>query len=484
MAGVSVEIGAFLRQTREAIGLSLDEVQEKTKIQKSFLVAIENGEFHKLPSPFYVRTYLRSYANCLKIEPQHILRQYRKQEQEERQNKGIHGSGRTSQMTGHIPNIMEPNVSETNTTQIRPPILSNSQKHRRVSRQTALTVVSTQNNNEAQSKRRNLFATQQMNLSSLHQSKQEMAVAAEELSAQQSRQQKEIGKSSTSPRKMSAFQQAESNRSKNQTEIFTTANLDKKQTTLKSPLPNKNTNTNPNISKPDPSSINGSDQGLAGKTVFLRSAKPMSKLPNQPTPAEAATKPDIPKGDESLFPTRGRGKTSKRKVAGKRSTKVFIASAVICIPLLFLGYYFLFADKDDPKDETKTSTHKVVQNNSSNKNQSQEKPTQPQSDAGPGEVKISDAANNSYLLQGGDQLQIKIEATAGESWVNIRNQPKYNKEVTVKDATVKPKQAPLEYSYTFKDQPLFIQLGQPQNVKVYLNGDPIQSGQLIEIKKK
>ncbi|WP_164491719.1 helix-turn-helix domain-containing protein [Staphylospora marina] len=86
---MSVEIGSYLRQAREALGMTLDQVQEKTKIQKSFLIAIENGEFHKLPSPFYVRTYLRSYANCVKVEPHHILRQYRKIDQAERMT-GVH----------------------------------------------------------------------------------------------------------------------------------------------------------------------------------------------------------------------------------------------------------------------------------------------------------------------------------------------------------------------------------------------------------
>jgi cytoskeletal protein RodZ len=88
VAGVSVEIGNFLRQARESVGLSLDEVQEKTRIQKSFLEAIEKGDFDKLPSPFYVRTYLRSYANCVKVEPHYILREYRKKEQSERYQTG------------------------------------------------------------------------------------------------------------------------------------------------------------------------------------------------------------------------------------------------------------------------------------------------------------------------------------------------------------------------------------------------------------
>lgn len=87
---VSTEIGAYLKEAREALGLTLEQLQEMTKIQQSFIIAIEKGEFQKLPSPFYVRTYLRSYANCVKVEPHHILRQYRKEEQAERGLTGAH----------------------------------------------------------------------------------------------------------------------------------------------------------------------------------------------------------------------------------------------------------------------------------------------------------------------------------------------------------------------------------------------------------
>ncbi|WP_044642782.1 helix-turn-helix domain-containing protein [Risungbinella massiliensis] len=90
---MSVEIGSFLRQARESAGLSLDEVQEKTRIQKNFLTAIEIGDFDKLPSPYYVRNYLRAYANCVKVEPHHILRHYRKEDQEKRY--GHHRNGDT-----------------------------------------------------------------------------------------------------------------------------------------------------------------------------------------------------------------------------------------------------------------------------------------------------------------------------------------------------------------------------------------------------
>lgn len=91
VARVSVEIGSFLRQARESAGLSLDEVQEKTRIQKNFLSAIEIGDFEKLPSPFYVRSYLRAFANCVKVEPHHLLRHIRHDDQKKRYSQHRNG---------------------------------------------------------------------------------------------------------------------------------------------------------------------------------------------------------------------------------------------------------------------------------------------------------------------------------------------------------------------------------------------------------
>ncbi|SFX34372.1 Helix-turn-helix domain-containing protein [Thermoactinomyces sp. DSM 45891] len=125
---MSEEIGHYLRQARESIGLSLDQLQEKTKIQKPFLIAIENGDFDKLPSPFYVRTYLRSYANQVKVEPHHILRHYRKEEQAVRygvqQNTAVMPA--VGQQTGHF------SLSQTT---IQKPVSSN-----RIKVHTALTI--------------------------------------------------------------------------------------------------------------------------------------------------------------------------------------------------------------------------------------------------------------------------------------------------------------------------------------------------------
>ncbi|GAA3323778.1 hypothetical protein GCM10020331_049010 [Ectobacillus funiculus] len=47
------ELGQKLREAREAKGLSLDQLQEMTKkIQKRYLVSIEEGNYDVLPGEF------------------------------------------------------------------------------------------------------------------------------------------------------------------------------------------------------------------------------------------------------------------------------------------------------------------------------------------------------------------------------------------------------------------------------------------------
>ncbi|WBX79510.1 helix-turn-helix domain-containing protein [Virgibacillus salarius] len=43
-----MEIGARLKEAREAKNLSLESLQETTKIQKRYLLAIEEGNLHIL----------------------------------------------------------------------------------------------------------------------------------------------------------------------------------------------------------------------------------------------------------------------------------------------------------------------------------------------------------------------------------------------------------------------------------------------------
>ncbi|UFJ42207.1 DUF4115 domain-containing protein [Brevibacillus humidisoli] len=70
------ELGQVLRQAREEKGITLDDIQKVTKIQKRYLEAIERGHYHVLPGHFYARAFIKSYAEAVGLDPNHILSHY------------------------------------------------------------------------------------------------------------------------------------------------------------------------------------------------------------------------------------------------------------------------------------------------------------------------------------------------------------------------------------------------------------------------
>ncbi|MFZ3580377.1 helix-turn-helix domain-containing protein [Virgibacillus sp. DJP39] len=74
-----MEIGIKLKEAREAKNLSLDSVQETTKIQKRYLVAIEEGNFQILPGKFYARAFIKEYATAVGLDPNELLDEYKEE---------------------------------------------------------------------------------------------------------------------------------------------------------------------------------------------------------------------------------------------------------------------------------------------------------------------------------------------------------------------------------------------------------------------
>jgi len=66
-------IGDKLRNQREALGLSLSEVEKHSRVLKRYLEAIEAGEFEKLPSSVQSRGMLSNYSRFLEIDTDEIL---------------------------------------------------------------------------------------------------------------------------------------------------------------------------------------------------------------------------------------------------------------------------------------------------------------------------------------------------------------------------------------------------------------------------
>jgi len=71
-----IGIGERLRNARQALGLSLEEIESATRIRRAYLEALEREAFGDLPDPAYVRGFLRSYAACLGIPPDELLSLY------------------------------------------------------------------------------------------------------------------------------------------------------------------------------------------------------------------------------------------------------------------------------------------------------------------------------------------------------------------------------------------------------------------------
>jgi len=70
------ELGIALREARMAKELTLEDLQEKTKIQKRYLQAIEEGDFDRLPGHFYTRAFIKSYAEAVGLDPSLIFETY------------------------------------------------------------------------------------------------------------------------------------------------------------------------------------------------------------------------------------------------------------------------------------------------------------------------------------------------------------------------------------------------------------------------
>ena len=76
-------IGNTLKEARNKKAVSLEDVHAKTKIHPRVLQLLEDEKFDKLPSPLFVRSFLKAYAEFLEINPQEILQTYEKEGQKE-----------------------------------------------------------------------------------------------------------------------------------------------------------------------------------------------------------------------------------------------------------------------------------------------------------------------------------------------------------------------------------------------------------------
>lgn len=69
-------IGKILKKTREKKGLSLEEVASQTRIHHDVLKNLEDDNFHLLPSPAYVKGFLKRYGEYLGLQSGPLIEEY------------------------------------------------------------------------------------------------------------------------------------------------------------------------------------------------------------------------------------------------------------------------------------------------------------------------------------------------------------------------------------------------------------------------
>ncbi|MCZ6800213.1 MAG: DUF4115 domain-containing protein [Nitrospirae bacterium] len=69
-------VGEYLKEAREAQGMSLEQVASLTRIQLQFLQALEDEDFVKLPEHVFTKGFVRTYARSLGIDEDEALRRF------------------------------------------------------------------------------------------------------------------------------------------------------------------------------------------------------------------------------------------------------------------------------------------------------------------------------------------------------------------------------------------------------------------------
>ncbi|HWO96879.1 MAG TPA: RodZ domain-containing protein [Bacillus sp. (in: firmicutes)] len=71
------ELGKRLREAREQQNMSLEDLQKLTKIQKRYLVGIEEGNYELMPGKFYVRAFIKQYCEAVGLNSEEIFEEYK-----------------------------------------------------------------------------------------------------------------------------------------------------------------------------------------------------------------------------------------------------------------------------------------------------------------------------------------------------------------------------------------------------------------------
>jgi cytoskeletal protein RodZ len=70
------QLGALLRERRKESGLTYDAISERIKVSTRYLEALENENWDHLPSPTFIKGFIRSYARLLGLSEEGLIALY------------------------------------------------------------------------------------------------------------------------------------------------------------------------------------------------------------------------------------------------------------------------------------------------------------------------------------------------------------------------------------------------------------------------
>jgi len=90
------KIGPVLADARKERGLTLDDVEQATKIRKRYLAGLENENYSVLPDAVYTQGFLKTYANYLGLDGEELSRQLKNRRKPRRERSINYGPPKQS----------------------------------------------------------------------------------------------------------------------------------------------------------------------------------------------------------------------------------------------------------------------------------------------------------------------------------------------------------------------------------------------------
>jgi cytoskeletal protein RodZ len=114
-------IGQKLKSARDGLGLSLSQIHERTKIPFNHLQSIDNGNDEDLPEPVYVSGFIKRYAECVGLNGQQLVEEYREDLEEGNANNSNGNFGFTPQRMKEQQLVAPPPTNYFNKNRIEQP---------------------------------------------------------------------------------------------------------------------------------------------------------------------------------------------------------------------------------------------------------------------------------------------------------------------------------------------------------------------------